>query len=265
MNCNLSGAWALKVTATVSWAATGVVGAGTNQTVHLWALVQGTQTGNTLSGTELPCGITLPDFSAVLGLLTYGVSFPNSLFDSGYLTAVSSSLTVGSTMPGATLTSPDVANLIGISFANPATAAWPNLATAQTDQVDQDKDMQVGVTAVPKSGGIYSSIPVALPPFPQPVVYADLLYFALRSVISLNGKLTSCTQASGSATVSHLDNHIIGCHVQGADAGAAGNCTAAETMFADTNSPVLTASSATFNAVMLTNAATCPNVRVALP
>jgi hypothetical protein len=266
MGCNLSGAWALKVTATVSWAATGVVAAGMNQTVNLWALIQGTQTGNTLTGTEVPCGIVLPDFAAVIGNMTYGVTFPNSLFDNTYLTPVSSSLTVGSSMPGATLASGAVANLIGISFANPATAAWPNLATAQADQVDADADGQVGVTALPKTGaipggGTYASIPVNL----IPTVYADRLYMTLRSVIALNGTLTSCTQTSGSATVSHLDNHIIGCHVQGGAAGSAGNCTAAEAMFADTNSPKLTASSATFSAVKLTNAATCPNVRAALP
>jgi hypothetical protein len=260
--CNLTGAWALKITATVSWAATGVVGAGTNQTVNFWALIQGTESGTTLSGTIVPCGIMLPDFMSFVGGLTYGVTFPNNtIFDSGDLTPVSASLTVSSTAPGATLTTAAEANLIGINFANPATAAWPNLATAQADQVDADKDGNPGVTAIPKSGSPYSPIPVQL----IPTVYADQLYFTLRSVISLNGTLSTCTTASGNATVSHLDNHIIGCRTMAADGGVGTNCTGAEAMFADMNSPALTASSAKFTASMLTTAATCPNVRAALP
>jgi hypothetical protein len=260
--CNLTGAWALKVTATVSWAGTLVISAGTNQTVTFWALIQGTENGTTLSGTIVPCGIALPDFMSSIGGLTYGVTFPNSIFDGGHLTPVNASLTVSSTAPGATVTTAAEANLIGINLANPATAAWPNLMTAQTDQVDADADGNPGVTGIPKSGTPYSSIPVQIVPT---AIYASQLYFALRSVISLNGTLNTCTNASGNATVSHLDNHIIGCRTMAADGGIGSLCTSTETTFADNNSPVLTTNSAKFTASMLTNAATCPNVRAALP
>jgi hypothetical protein len=89
----------------------------------------------------------------------------------------------------------------------------------------------------------------------------------LRSVVSLSGSLTSCTEVQGTATVSHLDNHVIGCHIYGqpqTDAGA-NHCTADQATFVDGNSPALVASSATFDSVLLGDAPTCPDVRAALP
>jgi len=270
--CNLSGGWALKVAVQVTWPATAVLAAGSG-TVDVWALVQGTQSGDSIPGTVLPCGITLPDFNgpAIVGSPTFGASFPDSLFDGSYLTATSSTVTVSSSTPGATFTSPAEANLLGIGFANPTTAAWPVLATAQADQVDMDADGNPGVTADSKVGqttesgtGTYSGIPVsaAAAVFGP---YASELYMALRSVIALDGTLTSCTQASGAATVSFLDNHSLGCQLS-----TGGNCTSAETTFVDTNSPHFASTggvvgTATFQAQKLTGTATCPNVKTALP
>jgi hypothetical protein len=236
--------------------------------VNLWALIQGTQSGNSIPATVLPCGLALPDFNGptIAGSPTFGVSFPNTLFDGTFLTATPSTLTLSSSAPGAALTSSAAASLIGITFANPATAAWPSLATAQADEVDTDMDGQVGVTAPSKAGqrnesdsGVYSTIPVGLLG-PE----TDQLYMALRSVIALNGTLTSCTQASGPATVSHLDDHTLGCHLTtGGNCSTAGN--ASQAAFVDTNSPTFTVSSATFQAQLLTTTMTCPNVRAALP
>jgi hypothetical protein len=265
--CNLTGSWALKVDIQVTWPATTILGAGSG-TVHLWGLVQGTQSGDTIPGTILPCGIVLPDFngpSIINPVPTFGVTFPNSLFDGTYLTATSATVNVSSSSPGATFTSPSEANLIGITFANPATAAWPNYATAQTDAVDVVGTIP-GVTATSKVGqttendaGTYSPIPVGV--FGP---YADQLYMVLRSVVALNGTLTSCTQASGNASVSHLEDHTIGCHL-----AAGGTCTSTgalnQASFVDSNSPAFVVSSATFQAQLLTNASTCPNVRAALP
>jgi hypothetical protein len=264
--CNLTGAWALKVDVQVTWPATTILAAGSG-TVNLYGLVQGTQSGNTIPGTLLPCAIDLPDFygPSAVGSPTFGVTFPDSLFDGTYLTATSATVDVSSSSPGATFTSPSEANLIGITFANPATAAWPNYTTAQADAVDV-VGTTPGVTATSKVGqttandsGTYSAIPVGV--FGP---YADQLYMVLRSVVALNGTLTSCTQASGNASVSHLEDHTIGCHL-----AAGGTCTSTgplnQASFVDSNSPAFVVSSATFQAQMLTNAATCPNVRAAIP
>lgn len=197
---------------------------------------------------------------------TYGVTFPNSLFDGTDLTAVAGAINVSVSSPGATFTSPATANLIGIAFANPTTAAWPNLATAQADQVDMDVDSHPGVTATPKTGTPASGNAYANPPLALSLFFprADSLYMALRSVMTLNGTLTSCTAASGAASIAHMDDHIIGCHVAGG-----GACTATQISFVDGNSPVLMprtgANAPTFSAVKLTTAASCPNVRAAIP
>jgi hypothetical protein len=265
--CDLTGPWALRVDVQVTWPSTLVLAAGSG-TVSLWALVTETQTGDSVASTVLPCGILLPPFAgpSFAGSPTFGVTFPNALFDGTYLTASSTTLTLSGSTPGATYTSPAEANMLGIAFANPTTASWPDMATAQADQVDMDMDGNPGVTAnsdvgqpLPNDGGTYSQIPVgALGP------YADQLYMAIRAVVALNGTLTSCTAASGPANVSHLDNHTLGCHL-----AAGGTCSSSgalsQAAFVDTNSPVFTVSSATFEAQALTTSDTCPNVRAALP
>jgi hypothetical protein len=268
--CNLSGPWALKVAVQVTWQGTTILAAG-GGTVDVWALMQGTQTGDSIATTVLPCGIGLPDFDgpAIAGPPIYGVAFPDSLFDGTFLTATASSLTVSSSAPGATLTSPAEANLLGITLADPTTAAWPGLAAAQAAEVDTDADGNPGVTALSKygngavrtenDGGTYSSIP-AIGTGIGGIGTADELYMALRSVIALSGTLTSCTQASGPATVSHFDSHALGCHLVGG-----GNCSSSQSSFVDNNSPTFAVTSATFAAQMLTNTGTCPNVRAALP
>jgi len=270
--CNLSGAWALKVTVQVTWSTTEILAAGSG-TVNLWALVQGTQSGASFPVTVLPCGIALPDFNgpSIVGSPTFGVTFPDSLFDGTFLTATSSSLTLSSSSPGASFSSPAEANLIGIAFTNPVeddvTGAWPSLATAQGESLDTDMDTNPGVTADSKVGqrteddaGTYSAIPVgALGPD------ADKLYMALRSVVALGGTLTTCTTASGPATVSQINDHTVGCHLV-----AGGNCSTAggalsQAAFVDTNSPAFVVSSATFQAQLLAGSATCPNVRAGVP
>src|SRR5580704_9043079 len=79
--CNLSGPWALKVAVQVTWQGTTILAAG-GGTVDVWALMQGTQTGDSIATTVLPCGIGLPDFDgpAIAGPPVYGVAFPDSLF-----------------------------------------------------------------------------------------------------------------------------------------------------------------------------------------
>jgi hypothetical protein len=266
--CDLTGAWALKVDVQVTWSGTLILAAG-GGTVHLWALVQGAQSGNSIATTVLPCGIGLPDFNgpAIVGSPTFGVAFPNSLFDGTFLTATTSSIDVSSSTPGATFTSPAEANLIGIAFANAATATWPNMATALSEQVDMDMDTHVGVTADSEAGqttqsgtGTYSAIPVEIG-----IHTADHLYMTLRSVVALGGTLTSCTTAGGPATVSHIDDHTIGCHLTGGSNTTAGDCSNTQASFVDSNSPAFTVASATFQAKMLSNAATCPDVRSLIP
>ncbi len=273
--CDLSGAWAVKIAVHVTWPGTTLLAASPTAAAqqpvaYIWALIQGTQSGLTIPGTVQGCGLGLPDFSGTLLPETYGVTLANSMWD--MLTPSSGSITVSNTSPTATYTSTANTTLIGIgtgpvswTAGNDASAdGWPPLAIAEADQLDMDNDGHPGVTATAKTGGNYSYPPITANIFA--LQRTDSIYMTLRSILALNGALTSCTAASGTANVTAMDNHIVGCHIQGlgTDAGA-DFCNSTETTFLDTNSPHLTPHAATFSAVKLTTAANCTDVRAALP
>jgi hypothetical protein len=85
---------------------------------------------------------------------------------------------------------------------------------------------------------------------------ADKLYLASRTGVALNGKLTSCTEQSGVATISFFDSHVLGCHVSGGT-----ECTAAQVDFVDTNQTKYTMMSGTFTSKILPDTATCADAR----
>lgn len=61
-------------------------------------------------------------------------------------------------------------------------------------------------------------------------------------------------------TFMHFDNHMVGCHISGG-----GECTPAEVKFIDDNRTIYTVASATAEAKTISDAATCADVRNALP
>ncbi len=241
-------------------------------TAELWALIQGTQSGLSVPGTVEACGLDLPDFTSALPGETYGVTFANTMWD--MLPASAGTITLSNTSTTAAYDSTVNTTLIGIGTTPTSWTNWPSLAVAETDEVDADHNGEWGVTATPKTGtppggggNTYADPPTGIPGLLQPFIRADALYMGLGSVLSLGGNLTSCTAASGNATVTAMDNHIIGCHIAGqptADAGA-NYCNSTQTNFLDTNSPHLVPHAATFTAVKMTTAATCANARAAIP
>ena len=271
--CNLTGAWAVKITVHVTWPGTVLLApsptaAASQPTADLWALIQGTESGLSVPGTVQACGLNLPDFTGNALPETYGVTFANAMWD--MLPTTTGTVTVSNTSPTAAYSSTTNTTLIGIGIGPTAwagtdagAATWPSLAVAQADAVNSDGDGDPGVTALPKSGGAYANPPVGIPGLFQPWIRADRLFMGLRSVLSLNGHLTSCTAVSGDAAVSAMDNHIIGCHIT-SDAGSS-TCDSTQTTFLDTNSPHLVPHIATFTGVQLSNTANCTNVRAAIP
>ena len=226
--------------------------------MDLWALLRATPNGESLSITLLPCGVTLPDFGSILQE-TYGLVLPDALFDHSPpdipATTTTVKLTAATAVSGLTL--PIEATLIGLTMPDPATDPWPSSASAVA-QVDMDRDGKRGVTATAKTGGAYRGLPVALSLAPA---RADALYMVLRSSIGVTAaSIGSCSEASGTASVSRLDSHVVGCHVQGG-----GDCTASESNLVDANRPVYAVGSATFKAVRVDTSATCKDVRAALP
>ena len=71
---------------------------------------------------------------------------------------------------------------------------------------------------------------------------------------------SACDTASGTATFTHFDNHVVGCHVSGGQ-----NCGATDTALVDLNRTAYQVTSATIQSKIVADAATCADVRAALP
>jgi hypothetical protein len=255
--CDLSGTWAGKVSLQVTWPGT-VTLAGGSGTIGVWMIVKGTQSGSSIPVTMTPCGVVVPDFqsSAAAGNEPYGLTFPNTLFDHAppYLLAVNSTVTLGATTVGSSYSIPAIAFLLGLSMTNPTTDAWPSTPEMVT-QVDMDQDTNVGVTAEYKTGGTYVLVPLNL----SKSVRSDKAYLAARFAASYAGTFSTCTNITGTATVTHYDTHVIGCEHSGG-----GACTQTESDFADSNKPAYVPGSATITMVKIANSGTCADVRGAI-
>lgn len=219
--------------------------------------MQVTKNGNNLVGSLIECGKDAPALRSSFLSEWYKIDYPNELFTSGYLSSTAVDATLSSAAPGSTFALPPTALLMGAIMADPINDAWPDSASGLT-QDDLDLDGKPGITVDYRNGGTYD----------YPLTGASLLadradysYIAARIVFSLNGTLTSCTQSSGSANVSHADSRIFGCN----RAGSSQDCTGSEGSFLDNNDPVYQAGTATYTLVKISDTGTCADVLSALP
>jgi hypothetical protein len=279
--CNFAGTWGAEITMDVTWAAGGllnIVIAPGSGTIKQRILSTRTQSGTTVTDTAVACGIQLPDFQGTaLVNETWGIRFPNALFDSGNLASFTMNGTVSGSTPTATYTTTPAAVLLGLTLPNAATAVWPSSITTE---IDEDRDSKPGITAnvVPPGGG-FSYVPVdfTVTFAPTTVPRADRLYLAIRQVTAVSAHFTDCDHASGSVTVPQItdpsnpntatntkyaiDSHVIGCSVTGSGT----DCSANQTSFVDGNQPVFVPSATTFTSTRLASGATCAAVRAAFP
>jgi hypothetical protein len=269
--CDFNGTWGSLLEISVSWAPEGlnlqafILAPGSGM-IKQWIKGTRVQRGNSLVDTTFVCGIDLPDFQgteAVAGQ-TYGVVFPDSLFDDMYLPSFDVVGTLTAAGPGATYTTSASAALLGLTMANPTTDPWP--ATVTTS-VDSDRDTKPGVTADVAQGGPYSNIPVGIPAPFAPVITADKLYLAIRQVTEVTGTVTDCDHVSGTVTIPQIagqyaiNSHVLGCQLtDGGDCTTSGSSSQAS--FVDNTQPVFTPSGTTsFASVRLPAGATCATVR----
>jgi hypothetical protein len=243
-SCNLNGSYALKLSIPTMWPATSVLSAGSG-TFTRWSKLALTQSGNTLTGTIVPCGETVPDFAAASFIgEDYGVLYPNSIFDGTPLPSTSTSATVSATSPGSAFALARSAILVGTSMADPVYGAWPSAAAIV--QVDADGDGKPGITSPYKSGGSYDAAPANSSGSSR----ATRAYMATRVVFTLNGTLDSCSLSTGSASVQDIDFHTIGCWLTTNRDGSS-----AEASYLDSNGPNYQTNPATYRLVKLTGAA----------
>jgi hypothetical protein len=275
MNCNFAGTWASKVTINVNWTPqglTGVILAPGTGVIQQWILSTRTVTGKATTDSTVVCGIALPDFSGTsfVGGETYGVRFPNSLFDNGYLSPFPMTGTLSDDSPTATFSTTASAVLIGLTLANPTVTAWPSTITTA---VNTDDDANPGVTVNAATGSIPGRDSGTYSDFPVDVVSdrANQLFIVIRQVTQLAGAATDCDHITGTTTIPKIpnttsgkygiDSHVIGCNLT-----AGGTCSNSQIAFIDGTQPVFSPSgSATFASVRVKSTATCSDVRTMLP
>jgi hypothetical protein len=272
--CDFDGVWGSRLTIDVTWAPQGlnavILASGSGQ-IKQWIKGVRTQTGLSTSDATVVCGVQLPDFqsTALIGNETYGVRFPDSLFDGpdgggGYLPTFTVSAALGGLTPGSTYSSTTTAALLGLSMAHPTTDTWP---TTITTSVDMDKDTEAGVTVGTAQGAPYSDVPTGIPAPFAPIIRADKLYVAIRQVTVVSGTVSDCDHMSGTVSIPQIggkaaiDSHVMGCALS-----AGGNCSSTQASFVDNTQPVFTPSGSTeFQSVRLAAGANCADVRAALP
>jgi hypothetical protein len=253
-SCNLSGAYALKLAIPVTWSGTSVLAAGSG-TYSWWSKLVLTQGGNTLTGTVVACGESVPDFASVPFIgENYGVTYPNTVFDGTPLPSTSTSGTVSATSPGSMFALARSAILVGVSLADPVYGAWPSAGALLN--FDGDGDGKPGVTAPYKSGGSYDAAPVNS----LGTARASRAYLASRAVFTLNGTLDSCSLSTGTASVQDIDYHTIGCWLT-----SSRDCASGDWGYLDNNGPDYQVNPATYRLVKLPGAGTCAEVRAAAP
>jgi hypothetical protein len=277
-SCDFTGTWASLISVDVNWAPQGlnlqtfVLAPGTG-TIRQWIMGVRAQHGNSLEDTTVVCGIALPDFrgTQIVAGQTYGVVFPESLFDNMYLPTFDVDAVVTSSAPGATFRSLPTAALLGLTMANPTTDPWPATVTTATDP---DNDGTPGVTvnaaqgavAPPGDGGTYSYFPVGIPAPFQPVVVSDKLHLAIRQVTEVTGTVTDCDHIFGTVSIPQIaGQYAINSHVIGCELVDGGDCTDTQASFVDNTQPVFSPSGATtFESRRLPTGATCATARAIL-
>lgn len=262
-DCEARESWteAMHYTLDVTWPGTTAGEAGSGK-IEIWSRGKFTATGDTLEIGLHACGSVLPETKlSIAGQAAAGgekvlIQVPDAMWDAPSVpitmgTGKQSGFGVGSDVEFSYL------SLLGVNLADPM-AAWPEFG-ADIEAVDVEGDGSNGYTATPKEGGGFVLPPTAigiLGTGPK----ADKVYLVSRQGMALKGKRTACDVHSGTAEVSAFDNHVVGCHVKDE-----AECTADQSDFVDRNRMRYMVTSATYQAKVVDDDASCADVRAALP
>jgi hypothetical protein len=238
----------------VTWPNTLGTSGGTGQ-VHVWAKTTFTASGNNLMATSQACGSVLPPtgLNAIAGGGSVLVQIPDATWDLPSMPRFQFPATQTGWDSGSTISYTSTA-LIGLTLTDPANAAWPGTITTA---VDADGDTMPGYTAAPATTAGHVLLPTSLNTASN---RADRVYLATRNVFMVTATRNACDHASGPITVAHFDSHVVGCHVSGGN-----DCTTAQANFVDQNRTIYQAGTSTIEIKVVPAAATCADVRAALP
>ncbi len=222
--------------------------------------------GSTLTGTGQTCNIALPDIqlsstiALILGATSVQIQIPPAVWAQTTTFPMTATQTgwgpTGTFVTGATLSS------YGFSLPaamNAAPYAWP--ATSWT--LPQGS-VTSPLVAAPLNGTV-NGVKYTYPPVDGlATAKADQVDIVSRNEIALNGTWSSCSEQSGTASVSLFDNHVVGCHLSGGSTCTTGS-TGSQAGFLDSNRTVYTVGMATFTAKTVTGTATCADVLQTVP
>jgi hypothetical protein len=270
--------YATKISLAVTWPGTQAVVVGKTGTVLIYLLsVYNIDGNNKVTGTTTTCGNTTPPITLsmtadTLTGLPQGSQVQNAFPASSWAGVPATNITgtLGGLHVGASITIDPVVTLYGVSNTSDlikATTKWPangtdidptQLTTADGGAFTAGGSALAGVTAIP-----VGTSPFVLPKtsLDMTAPAADQLQIVLRTALSLYGTSSSCDEQTGTATVTQLNNHVVGCSL--ADDG--GTCTPDEYNFIDGNTTQYVPGAGTFDAKKLADTATCADVLSAYP
>jgi hypothetical protein len=252
---NADATQAVHIVMKVTWPGTIGTEAGSGN-VNVWTRSKfKIDASNAITATNAACGSLIPDIQTtpIAGGGKVQAEFPPTVWSAPSMPSFPATGTQSGWEVGSTVTIKASPVLLGLTMTDP-NGPWPALGAVTG--ADSDGDGHNGILAVPKTSAGYSQPPTSL----LRTNSADKLYIASRITVTTNGTRTACDAQSGPATVANFDNHIIGCHIQGG-----GECANADYTFIDNNRTVYTVTSATFESKIVSDTATCDDVRAALP
>lgn len=272
--CNLTGKWAIKVTAPVGWGDDAVLMKRTG-VIHQWGLLSLTQAAGatTLTGSVRACKLTIPDFQTAQALLSewYGITFADEGFDAQADTPIPLTGSVSSLLLGANVTFASHAIQLGVKIGPPAnpTGPWPPIANFTPANgyalVDTDANERPGLSAGVKTGAVpgvngaqFENIICDISGGLQNPLRCNLLDLAIRQITAHSGTVDACTTLRGSTNAA-IENHIVGCRLE---SGVA--CNAGQAELVDAARPIYTVTNATFLATKLASGDDCAAVRAAI-
>jgi hypothetical protein len=254
------GAYAIAITMDVTWPSTTAAAAGMGK-IFLWNKSTVSPTGDAVAGMLQGCGTVLPETGLTsLGRIAAGgtkilIEVPEDVWDKPSMPKFP---VTGMQAGGATGTfNLSWAVLLGATLGDPK-GPWPDSYTGLMG-ADADGDGKPGYIAAPRNGGGFVLPPTAVG-IGGSAPSAERLFLVSRHVVTINGTRTSCDELSGPASVSAFDSHVMGCLLRGG-----GECNKGQTDFVDGNRMKYVVKSATFRAKKVGDAATCAEVRAALP
>lgn len=280
-----------KLTLSSSWPATIADLTGTGDVSILLLMSYGVDSHGGITGRLKTCGnqtppLTLSPFAtSAVGApdgSQVAITIPSSVWNAPTMPSTPFTGTLGGSNIGSSFGVDPVVTLSGLkpdSQWASASTAWPGpfVSTSQamsgpvipaSDITDDDGDGKPGIAALPRGDMGFFVPRVALS---MTAPQTDKLYVVLRTELSLYGTSTSCTDGAGTATVSLLNNHVIGCHIPDVDGGAGTDCDPGQYNFIDSNSTAYQVMSGTYLSKQLTSgtgdggAVTCDDARGAFP